>query len=156
MKIASQRDQVRQLVRRNVEAVNNHDLAAMAETAVADLEVVGPNGTYCGRDRFLGELRSLVTAFPDFRFVVDELIVEGNKVAYVARLEGTHLGPYQTADGRTVPPTGKRVALQMVNVRHVRGNIVKLVNSWDRLSLLAQLGLLPNPTTVGQRQEGVH
>jgi predicted ester cyclase len=92
----------------------------------------------------------LLTAFPDYRIVEDELIVEGNKVAYVAHLEGTHLGPYQTADGRTVPPTGKRVALQMVNVRHVRGGkIVKLVNSWDRLSLLAQLGLLPNPTAVG-------
>lgn len=150
MKMASQADQVRQLVQRNVDAVNRHDLAAMAETAVPDLEVVGPNGTYRGRDRFLAELRSLITAFPDYHFVMDELIVEGNKVAYVARLEGTHLGPYQTADGRTVPPTGRRVSLQMVNVRHVRGGkIVKLVNSWDRLSLLAQLGLLSNPSTIG-------
>ena len=150
MRIASESDKIKQLVLRNVEAVNNHDLEAMAETAVTDLEVVGPDGSYKGRDRFLAELGTLVKAFPDYRFVVDDLIVEGNKVAYVARLEGTHLGPYQTADGRTVPPTGKRVALQMVNVRHVRGGkIVKLVNSWDRLSLLAQLGLLPNPTAVG-------
>jgi len=146
----SQADQIKQLVRRNLDATNNHDLAAIADTAAPDLEVVGPDGTYRGRDRFLAEVRSLLTAFPDYRFVMDELIVEGNKVAYVARVEGTHLGPYQTADGRTIPPTGKRVALQMVNVRHVRGGkIVKLVNSWDRLSLLAQLGLLPNPTTVG-------
>src|SRR5229473_2217141 len=114
MRIASESDKIKQLVLRNVEAVNNHDLEAMAETAVTDLEVVGPDGSYKGRDRFLAELGTLVKAFPDYRFVVDDLIVEGNKVAYVARLEGTHLGPYQTADGRTVPPTGKRVALQMV------------------------------------------
>jgi predicted ester cyclase len=144
VKTATEAEQIKQLVRRNVDAVNNHDLAAVAETTVSDLEVVGPDGTYRGRDRFLAELQGLVTAFPDYRFVMDELIVEGNRVAYVARLEGTHLGPYQTADGRTVPPTGKRVALRMVNVRHVGGGkIVKLVNSWDRMSLLAQLGLLP-------------
>ena len=119
MKTASQAVQVRELVRRNGEAVNDHDLAAMAE------------------------------AFPDYCIVMDELIVEANKVAYLVRLEGTHLGPYQTADGRTVPRTGKRVALQMVNVRQRSGKIVKLVNSWDRLSLLAHLGLLPNPPAVG-------
>lgn len=148
--MASQTDQIRQLVRRNGDAINNHDLAAVADTLAPDLEVIGPDGTYQGRDRFLAEVRTLLNAFPDYRIVADELIVEGNKFAYVARLEGTHLGPYQTADGRTVPPTGKRVALQMVNVRHVRGGkIVKLVNSWDRLSLLAQLGLLSNPTAAG-------
>ena len=150
MRMASEADKIKRLVLRNVEAVNNHDLEAMADTAATDLEVVGPDGSYKGRDRFLAELGMLVRAFPDYRFVMDDLIVEGNKVAYVARLEGTHLGPYQTADGRTVPPTGKRVALQMVNVRHLRrGKIVKLVNSWDRLTLLAQLGLFPNSTAVG-------
>lgn len=147
--MASQTDQIRQLVLRNGDAVNNHDLAAVAETLAPDLEVIGPDGTYQGRDRFVAEIGTLLKAFPDYRLVVDELIIEGDKVAYVARLEGTHLGPYQTADGRTVPPTGKQIALQMVNVRHVRdGKIVKLVNSWDRLSLLAQLGLLPNQTNA--------
>jgi predicted ester cyclase len=142
-------DQIRELVLRNVAAVNNHDLDAIAETAVTDLEVVGPDGTYKGRDRFMAELGTLTKAFPDYRFVMGDLIVEGDKVAYVARLEGTHLGPYQTADGRMVPPTGKRVVLQMVNVRYVRGGkIIKLVNSWDRLSLLAQLGLIPSPTAA--------
>ncbi len=150
MTMASQADQIKQLVRRHVDANNNHDLTAVADTLAPDLEVVGPDGTYRGRDRLLAEFRTLLMAFPDYRMVMDELIVEGNKMAYVARLEGTHLGPYQTADGRTVPPTGKRVALQVVNVRHVRdGKIVKLVNSWDRLSLLTQLGLLPNPTALG-------
>jgi len=149
VKVAGKMDQVRQLVLRNVEAVNNHDLDAMVDTAVTDLEVVGPDGSYRGRDRFLEELGTLIKAFPDYRFLMGDLIVEGNKVAYVARLEGTHLGPYQTADGRTVPPTGKRVVLQMVNVRYVRGGkIIKLVNSWDRLSLLAQLGLLPSPAAA--------
>ena len=147
--MADKTQQVRQLVLRNVEAVNNHDLDAMADTAITDLEVVGPDGTYKGRDRFLAELGTLLKAFPDYRFVLGDLIVEGNKVAYVARLEGTHLGPFQMPDGRTLPPTGKKVTLQMVNVRYVLGGkIIKLVNSWDRLSLLAQLGLLPGPAAA--------
>ncbi len=116
MRMANQADQIKQLVRRHMDAHSNHDLAAITDTLVPDLEVVGPDGTYRGRDRFLAELQTLLTAFPDYRLVMDELIIEGSRLAYVARLEGTHLGPYRTADGRTVPPTGKRVALQMVNV----------------------------------------
>ena len=147
--MADEMDQVRQLVLRNVEAVNNHDLDAVADTAVTDLEGVGPDGTYKGRDRFLAELGMLIKALPDYRLVMGDLIVEGNKVAYVARLEGTHQGPFQTPDGRTLPPTGKRVTLAMVNVRYVLGGkFIKLVNSWDRLSLLAQLGLLPGPAAA--------
>ncbi len=150
MKTADEADQIRQLVGRNLEAVNNHDLMAMADTLAPDVEVVGPEGTYKGRDRLLAELQPLFTALPDYRFAMEQLIVEGNVVAYVAQLEGTHLGAYKTPDGRTIAPTGKRVVLPMVNVRHVRGGkIVKVVNSYDRLSLLAQLGLLPNPTARG-------
>lgn len=147
MNSATGAEQIRELVGRNIEAVNNHDLKTVADTLAPDLEVVGPEGTYKGRDRFIAELQPLFTAFPDYRAVMEQLIVEGNVVAYVAHLEGTHLGAYKMPDGRTIPPTGKRVVIPMVNVRYVRGGkIVKVVNSYDRLGLLAQLGLLPNPS----------
>lgn len=87
-RIASQAEGIKLLLLRNGEAINKHDLAAVADTLVQDLEVVGPDGTYRGRDRFLAEVAKLFEAFPDYGIVLDELIVEGNKAAYVARLEG--------------------------------------------------------------------
>ena len=127
MKMAGQADQIKQLVLRNGDAVNNHDLAAIADTLVPKLEAVGPDGTYRGRDGFLAELRTLLTGIAGLSNRHGR--AHRRRLAYVARLEGTHLGPYQTANGRAVR---KRVALQIVNVRYVgAGKIVKLVNSWD-------------------------
>lgn len=83
--------------------------------------------------------RHLRAAFPDCRFVVEELIAEGDAVAARVALTGTHAGPLGT-----LAPTGRRVAVTgTVTYRLSAGRIVASWGNWDNLGLLRQLGLLP-------------
>lgn len=78
-------------------------------------------------------------AFPDCRFVVEDLIAEGDAVAARVALTGTHAGPLGT-----LAPTGRRVAVTgTVTYRLRAGRIVASRGNWDNLGLLRQLGLLP-------------
>jgi len=106
VKVAGKMDQVRQLVLRNVEAVNNHDLDAMVDTAVTDLEVVGPDGSYRGRDRFLEELGTLIKAFPDYQFLMGDLIVEGTKLLTLRASRALIWGPIKPLTAERCRPLG--------------------------------------------------
>jgi predicted ester cyclase len=78
-----------------------------------------------------------VSAFPDCRFTIDNLIGEGDLVSLSYTFNGTHTGPLQD-----VPPTGKRVSVPGVSVsRVVDGKSVEENVTWDQLALLQQLGL---------------
>lgn len=78
-------------------------------------------------------------AFPDVRFVVDEVIEGGDKVALRWHAEGTHRGELQ---GLT--PTGARVSVTGISIDHWRdGKIVESWNEWDNLGLARQLGAAP-------------
>lgn len=138
-------DDVRELARLANDAFNNRDFGAIPDFIASDVEVVGPDGQYAGLDRFVAALRALVDTFPDIHFSFEDLIVEGDRFAYLTHVQGTHGGVLPLPDGRAVPPTGKSVSVMMVSIRHLRnGKVVKMVNGWDQLSLLAQLGLMPS------------
>jgi predicted ester cyclase len=91
-------------------------------------------------DRFTAQ--TLAQAFPDIHFEFEDLVVDGNLAAYTTHLVATHRGDLRLPDGRTLPATGRSFSVLMVSLREVRdGKVVRMVNGWDRLSLLAQLGL---------------
>jgi predicted ester cyclase len=78
-------------------------------------------------------------AFPDCRFTIDDMIAEGDQVVTKKTFTGTH-----TADLNGIPPTGKRVTLQFVDIMRVRdGQIVEHWLAMDQLSFMQQLGVLP-------------
>ena len=82
-------------------------------------------------------------AFPDWYSTPEELIAEGDKVAERWTGRGTHHGEFQG-----IPPTGKQVAVPGVVFYRIRdGKIVEFRGSFDMLSMLQQLGVVPAATT---------
>lgn len=80
------------------------------------------------------------SAFPDLTHPVDELIAEGDTVAFRCRYEGTHTG----ADFMGVPASGRHFsAVGAGVVRVVDGKVAEFWVSPDRMTILQQIGAIP-------------
>ena len=79
------------------------------------------------------------TAFADFRLTIEDIIAEGETVMARWSCRGTHKG-----DLNGIAPTGKQFAISGVTVARVaNGKIVEGWVNWDALSLMQQLGVVP-------------
>jgi len=91
-----------------------------------------------GFRQFAGTLR---TALPDMHSSVDDLIAEGDQVAWRYSLRATHTGPLLG-----VPPTGKPITMTGISIdRFAGGQIVERWSQLDTLGLLSQLGAVSVP-----------
>ena len=80
-------------------------------------------------------------AFPDYHLTIDDMVVEGDKVAIRATLTGTHKGEFMG-----IPPTNKKVTVWAMCIYRIAGG--KFVESWemmDMLGMMQQLGLVLTP-----------
>ena len=67
----------------------------------------------------------LKTAFPDLKFEVQEVKVNGNQATVKAQWGGTQTGPLSLMPGMpTVPPTGKKVSVKDTYIVTVQGDKV--------------------------------
>ena len=107
---------------------------------------VGPNGEH-GPAGFAGTIGGLRSSFPDIHFVIEDLIVEGDRVALRFHWEGTH-----QHDFRGFQATGKRVTSQGLAIYQLTAG--KIARAWlqtDRLGFLEALGALPEELTTRLR-----
>jgi predicted ester cyclase len=84
-------------------------------------EQVSGSGAEDGRAAYIERVKAVGTGFPDYRWELQELVVEQNTIA--ARLigRGTHTGSF---DG--IAPTGRQIATQeLVIYRFADGKIVR-------------------------------
>ena len=72
-------------------------------------------------------LARLKGAFPDIRFTQADLIAEGDRVATMWTLEGTHTQPYGD-----LAPTGRLVSVSGIQVDRLQEG--KVVESWNHSS----------------------
>lgn len=78
-------------------------------------------------------------AFPDLRFVEDDVVVQDNRAVLVWTARGTHEGTLVR-----IPPTRRVVAVRGTSVLTVeRGKITRGLHVWDMAGLLRSIGLLP-------------
>jgi len=84
-----------------------------------------------------------VTTSSDIRITDPRYLDAGDAVVSVFTITGTHDGPLGTS-----PATGRRFALELCELWHfdVAGRVVGGDLYYDQLSLLAQLGLMPQPS----------
>lgn len=84
---------------------------------------------------------ALHAAFEDFHAVIHHQVAEGGKVATRKTFHGVHRGEFMG-----VPPTGKRVAYDVIDILYVReGRITDHWTQVDLLGLMRQLGVVPEP-----------
>jgi steroid delta-isomerase-like uncharacterized protein len=83
-------------------------------------------------------------AIPDLHYTLDDMVVEGDKVAVRCTVTGTHKGELMG-----IPPTNKKVKVQAFAIDRVVGG--KIVEEWgifDTQGLMQQLGVVPTPKKV--------
>lgn len=72
----------------------------------------------------------LFEGFPNITQTIDHVLAEGDKVAYVATLAGTHTGMFMG-----IPPAGKSIEVsESFNLLRIDGG--KIVEIWYQLNLL--------------------
>jgi steroid delta-isomerase-like uncharacterized protein len=99
-----------------------------------------------GRQSLKDVVRMFESAFPDFRYEVEDVITEGEKVAVRDHFRGTHQGDFMG-----IPATGNRVTMEAIHI--YRFSEGKLAEHWvarDDLGMMRQLGVVPAP---GQSDE---
>ena len=79
------------------------------------------------------------TAFSDLRLTVEDMIAEGETVVARWSCRGAHKG-----DLNGIAPTGKHVNLTGISIaRFTNGKMSEGFVNWDALSLMQQLGVVP-------------
>ena len=80
------------------------------------------------------------TAFPDLNATVEDVIAEGDKVVTRVTLRGTHQGEIEEFG----PPTGRQIESKGITISRIEGGkIIEDWDSYDNLSVMQQLGLVP-------------
>jgi predicted ester cyclase len=102
---------------------------------------------FTNRDMNLEQLieynAGILSAFPDMRFTVDDIFAAGDKVAARYSMKGTFKNAY-----RGIPPTGKQVMVKGASIdRFVKGRSLETWDYPDMLSVMVQLGVIPNPSS---------
>lgn len=121
-------------------AIENKDLDWIDEHIAPDFvrhdpglpfEVRGPEGV-----RHLNSV--LLTAFPDLRLDIEDVVAEEDKVLARLTLRGTHQGEFMD-----IPPTGKEVDVPVLDLFRITDG--RLVEQWamiDNLGMMQQLGVI--------------
>ena len=133
------RQQVLELFKRRENAYEDLDAAALATDYADDAVIESPTaGVHQGREAAERALRAIFAAFLDLTVTIEHLIIDGENVASVLTLEGTHIG-----DFLGIPPTGKRFQMPAVFFYQLEnGKIVRERRIYDFTGLLLQIGVL--------------
>lgn len=133
-------DPNKQLVIELVELWNTHDPERIAarysdDCRVLDVAIAQP---LIGRDAVQRMFAAYYQAFPDLRLILDDIIVEGDRVALFWTAQGTHQGTILH-----IPASGRRVSAKGVNRLVLRDGLVcETTTIWDVAGMLRGMGLL--------------
>ena len=79
--------------------------------------------------------RDLFRAFPDYHVTINDMVVEGDKVAVYWTGRGTHQGEWQG-----ITPTGRQISVDGVDIEYLSdGKIVNEEGVIDMMSMMQQL-----------------
>ena len=94
-----------------------------------------------GRQAWKDRIAMFRRAFPDLSVTIDEMVVDGDRVATRTTIRGTH-----KEDLMGIPATGRAVEVIGVDITHLcDGQAVERWGGIDMFGLLHQLGAIPSP-----------
>jgi steroid delta-isomerase-like uncharacterized protein len=116
--------------RRHVEAIDK----LLTDDFVEHTPAPGQAADRLGAKDFIGQM---LQAFPDLDFTIDTQIAEGDTVATVGTMTGTH-----RADFMGMPASGRKVSVQVMDTARVRDG--RFSEHWglvDVPELMTQMGM---------------
>jgi steroid delta-isomerase-like uncharacterized protein len=133
------RDEILAFFERRLETWRRHDAAALAADHAEDSLVQSPTqALQRGREAIESVYKLWFTAFPDYQFLQEEVIIDGQRAAVIARIVGTHEGEFFG-----MPPTKRRFECRVVFVYTMKdGQIVHERRILDFTGVLLQIGVL--------------
>lgn len=134
-------EQNKQVALRLYELLDAGDIEAVSDLVTADYVEHDPlPGQGTGREGIVDRFSMIVGGLAP-RWTVEDVVAERDKVVVRWTNTGTHIGEFLGA-----PPTGRPFTIGGIDVYRVDGGL--LAEHWhqlDQLSMLGQLGLLPEP-----------
>jgi steroid delta-isomerase-like uncharacterized protein len=133
-------------------AVNTGELELLRDLIASDVVDHDPAPDQSpGPEGYIRMFAALRTSFPDLAVSVDQLVVDGDKIAIAYTLSGTHRGEFMD-----VAPTGRKIRARGVQIARFRDD--KMVERWgssDQLGILQQIGARATPTPPYSRPKTV-
>lgn len=114
------------------------------KTHTDDVVVVWPDGHETkGFAKHIEDMKYMFSYAPDTKITGHPVkVASGDWTAVVGEMTGTFSKPMVTADGKTIPPTGKKFKLQMSTFAHWTGDkFDKEILFWDSQAFMQQIGL---------------
>lgn len=130
------------IVRRFYELFNEGNLEGLGEVFAADAVDHDPlPGQAPGLEGVRQSLAPFLSGFPGIQITIEQMVVDGDKVADRIVAHGTHTG-----DFLDIPATGKPVTVKALNMYRIADG--KIAEAWhieDVFGLMVQLGVVPAP-----------
>jgi steroid delta-isomerase-like uncharacterized protein len=120
---------------------NQRKLEVLDEIVAADYVRHDPAfpGEVRGPEGFKEYVRAMCTPFPDARIAIEDVIVEGERMAMRWTFTGT-----QSGDFVGIPASGKALTLTGISIIRIKeGRIAEGWDGYDALGMLRQLGVAP-------------
>jgi len=132
------------------EVINEGQLERADDLVAVDFVELDPlPGQQQGREGLKQVISAFRTAFPDIRWVIEEMVAEGDKVFSRFTWHGTHRGEFFG-----VPATGRQISVKgMVVDRVVAGKTAESRLLMDGLRMMSQLGVIPAQAAVTWPEE---
>ena len=142
-------DENKAIVRRFFEEAWNQNKVSVVDEIYSpdNIHHFGSTPGPLGPNELRNMIKSWRDAIPDYQAHIEEMIAERDLVVTLLRFTGTHTGTgtFQVAS-RTVTPSNKTFEeAEILIMRLANGQIVESWATWDRLSLLEQLGVIAKP-----------
>lgn len=126
---------------RTMQALHERDLDGVRANIASEARFHGWAPETLDADGHRAFMSTLLSAFPDSRFIVEDVIAEDDKVAVRHRLQGTHQAGLQG-----IPATGRQVEISgIVIFRIENGRVAEAWLNADTMGMMQQLGVVPAP-----------
>ena len=139
------------VIKEFLEASEAQDYDRVASLLAEDFTFSGPVPEPLGKPQYIGFMRSLGVAFPDWAFNVSDMADHGDHIEVTVNITGTHTGDWDmtSAGAGVIPPTGKGFKLPPEPGDYTVGE--GKITSFSREAnpeggvpgIMAQLGLKP-------------
>jgi steroid delta-isomerase-like uncharacterized protein len=139
------------IVRTEIESTNRREYEQAEALLADDFQLVdeATGEIFYGVDGFRRFTRDFLIAFPDNQVEILNMVAGENEVAIEQVFHGTNTGPFITP-AADLPPTGYTVHHRGTAIFTLRdGKIRSHRLYYDAISLMQQLGLIPDPEALG-------